>query len=77
MHYLPAFVIACVLLVYAALSVDAQRKCDKGQKPTQSESSILKYVNVTMLIIGIVTVLYFGWHLFVPDDYKAKTSNYF
>jgi len=77
MQLLPGFIIACVVLIYAALTVDSQRKCNKGQLPSSAEQSMLKYINVTMLIMASLAVLYFGWHLFAPDAHKKAVSTYF
>lgn len=77
MHPLPGLLVASVVLIYAALTVDSQRKCNKGQQPSSTEQSMLKYVNVTMLILASLAVLYFGWHLFAPDAHKKAVSTYF
>lgn len=77
MAHLPAFLAALVVLIYAALTVDAQNKCSKGQQPPQSEANMLRYVSVTMLILSILAVLYTGWHLFAPESHKAEVMKYF
>lgn len=76
MHYLPSLLISIVVLIYAALTADAQRKCAQGAKPNATEQSMLKYVNVTMLILASAAVLYFGYCAFVPDADK-KLASYF
>jgi uncharacterized membrane protein YukC len=69
-----AFVIACVILVYASLSVDIDRKC---KEVSQTERKLVNYLNVTMLIISIVAVLYSGYYLFVPNKHQSKIASYF
>jgi hypothetical protein len=70
-------ILAVIILVYAALQTDINRKCkNKGAVPA-SEASLLQFVNVTMLVLSSVAVLFCGYQLLVPSAQKAMVSSYF
>jgi len=70
-------ILAVIILVYAALQTDINRKCkNKGAVPA-SEASLIQFVNVTMLVLSSAAVLYCGYSLLVPDVHKARVSSYF
>lgn len=71
------FVLAVILLVYASLQTDLNRKCKNKGAVSASEASTLQYINVSMLALAVAGVLFFGYHLFVPAEHKAKMSAYF
>ncbi len=70
-------VLAIVVLVYAALQTDLNRKCKKKNVVADSQVNMLQYTNITMLIVASAAVLYFSYHLFVPSSYKTLATNYF
>jgi len=71
------FILGAVVLVYASLTLDAHRKCQDGKRPTASESSILNFVNMVVLIASICVVLYSGYHLFRPKSSGLQVSQMF
>lgn len=70
-----AFILSVIVLIYAAMSVDMNRKCKSGA--TASEKQMIGWANTTMLLASIAAVVYSGYHLFVPAAYKAKAADYF
>ncbi len=69
--------IALVVLVYAALQTDLARKCKAKNAVPASQANLLQYTNVTMLVLASVAVLYLGYQLAVPSEYKSLAANYF
>ena len=70
-----AFILSVVVLIYAAMSVDMNRKCKSGA--TASEKQMIGWANNTMLLASIAALVYTGYHLFVPAAHKAMVSQYF
>ena len=63
------------ILVYASMQTDINRKCTGGV--SSSEKKTMQYLNVTMVILGVVGVLFYGYQLFMPAEHKAKVASYF
>ena len=65
-------VLALVVLVYSALQTDLNRKC----KSSTTESKVMQFVNIAMLLVSCVVVFYSVWHMFVPDSVKSSLATY-
>lgn len=71
------FALAVILLVYASLQTDLNRKCKNKNAVSESESNLLQFVNISMIIVSVVGVLFFGYHLLAPDHVKSSVNKYF
>ncbi len=71
------FIVAIIVLVYAALQTDLNRKCKKKNAVADSQSNTLQFINITMLALATAGVLFFGYHLLVPSASKVKFESYF
>ncbi len=74
---LSIFLVAALVLVYASLALDSERKCRSGQSVPANQMSILTFLHTVMIIGSALGVLYGGYHLFVSDQMKSKVENYF
>lgn len=70
-------VVALVVLVYSALQTDLARKCKAKDAVPAGQLNLLQYTNVTMLVLASVAVLYLGYQMAVPSEYKSLAANYF
>jgi uncharacterized membrane protein YukC len=71
------FALAVIILIYASLQTDLNRKCKNKGAVSESESSSLQYVNISMLVLAVLGVAFYGYQLFVPAEHKAKVASYF
>lgn len=58
--------LSIVLLVYAALQTDLNRKCRPKNAVSESEASLLQYINTSMLVIASLGILFFGYQTAKP-----------
>ena len=71
------FALAVILLVYASLQTDLNRKCKNKGAVSESESNLLQFVNISMIVVAVAGVLFFGFHLFAPAHVKDSANQYF
>lgn len=66
-HKILYLLIALVVLVYASIQVDINRKYSKMRPISQKELDFSQYINISLLLLSIGAVLLNGYHLFFQD----------
>ncbi len=71
MEHVARTVLAVIVVVYAGLQVDFNRRAGKT---TDGEKKMLQYINVSMVIVASLTLLVSLASMFAPDAMKGVTG---